>query len=950
MGLEIETNIESDTILVEEDDICFDINDKIKEFKHIKQSIFCKENNYFNFSIMYFNNFTEVNINKLNKLMNNIKNKIEENYLDGKFLYEYLENNTNYEKEDIILENFDVYLENIYEIITFISSLNDEDYKVFLNNSLIKSFMSYENVVNNYIINEMIDNITILINNKIEFYLDYIQEKLINEYLYYVFLLNRTKELGNSTHLSLLNLFTDIINKIEKSINNSVKDEISFYIDIFYRQNKKIFTNNYINYFIQEKNEYNIDIYKLKDYISELIYDKNFNKSLNNYSYLFVEKITNEIKINIQQYIDNKIQLLHTTLNNIFFNLENILSIKEIIDINEDMFPIYYLIQDFSTSIKNQDNNFIFKVGEAPFELINIFIDKELRPPLILIKEKYNFIEEKILVVISTIADNFPDCYSLVRDNFINNRIEDVYNYITEINETIMEYKDILNIDIESYINKLSFYTLIDGLKVFENPCNNSDCMINNPRKNIIRKLESIKNDKTNYTYHSHNYHKPKNKRFSKNMNGKSLKKNKNIFFKRKLYEYDSSDPGLSKDDIIPYIEEIINIILDFHKIYLAEDYKHIKTVLSKYLIKINGTCLNNLKRSFSIKLQKFSTLITEEKMEFLKNKIMAQYYQIEPFIHERSGFIQELINNFTIIVNNTIKINQLMSEHISQKIDLYYDLLTDNIQSKYKIIEIQDLNIDSTDNHIIREWDFITDVKELEGQLNKVDKYLFDLEDKAVSYAKDLFGMDDKNDGEESTIDKFKKAYDFMKSLLDFFDRDFFDYEYTIIIPLPVFPCLNLVITNYVKLGSRLEITPILDDTIGLSIDLSVRGEIGTSFDIGIYFPDPSSPVFISVSAGMKGILASGRVGIRLNLFLVAEKYETDLYFIFNAFGFQFYVKFCINIRIWRIKYSYTYYLINYKYFLYTYEKHKKKLHDMKFFNLRTKMLLQDRIKNALN
>ena len=125
------------------------------------------------------------------------------------------------------------------------------------------------------------------------------------------------------------------------------------------------------------------------------------------------------------------------------------------------------------------------------------------------------------------------------------------------------------------------------------------------------------------------------------------------------------------------------------------------------------------------------------------------------------------------------------------------------------------------------------------------------------------------------------------------------------------------------------------------------MRGEIGVSMDVGIYIPDPDSPFLISVVAGMKGILASGRIGIRLNLFLVAEKYETDLYYIFNAFGFEFYVKFEIAFRIWRISYSYQYYLIRQNYYLFAVEKHKKKLHDMKFLNLKAKILLQNKIKD---
>ena len=759
-------------------------------------------------------------------------------------------------------------------------------------------------------------------------------------------MLNGTEQLGNSTKNSLSFLFNDIIEKIYKKINNSLENEINFYTDIFYRENKNILSKFFIDYYYQDKNEYEIDIYQLKNYLGELILDKNFNKTLNNYSSLLIKYIRDEIELKVKQYINNKIQILSEELNIISINITNIISSKEIIDINEDMLPIYYLNQNFSIIIKNHDDHYKFKIGEEPFQLITSFIDEDIRPPLIIIKEKYNYIEEQILEVITSISDNFPDCYSIVRDNFINNRIEDIYNYITEINETILEYKDLLNEDIESYINKLSYHSFINGLYTYENECNESYCMFNRTNRNKIRKL-NLKID-NHINDNDYNYHFYKNTNTTKNSKRNNWKKNRNLFFKRKLYEYDSSDPGLSKDDVLPYIEDIIKAILDFDKIYLSQDFRYINTSVNKYLIKINGTCLDNLKRSFSIKLEKFSTLITEEKMKILKDKIMVQYYQIEPFIHERSNFIFDLINNFTRAVNNTKNLNKLISLHTKQKLNLYFDTLTDNIQSKYKVIKFIDLNIDKQNEYIIRDWSFFTgSAKELEGQLTIVDKYLFDLEDKVVSFAKDVFGFGGNKNGSESFLSSLIKSFDFMKGILDYFDRDFYSYKYEIRIPLHVFPCLYLIITNYITLGSRLEINPILDDTIGLSIDLSVRGEIGVSMDVGIYIPDPDSPFLISVVAGMKGILASGRIGIRLNLFLVAEKYETDLYFIFNAFGFEFYVKFEIKFRIWRISYSYQYYLIKQKYYLFSVEKHKKKLHDMKFFNLKAQILLQNKIKD---
>ena len=945
---EMMTDISDSNIIdIENNFNCSDINYKIGKFKHGEQFMICEKNNYFNISMMYFKEFSKENKNKIDSIMKKINSKIEGNYVDGKFLYEYLEKTFKFEKEDFIIENFDIYLENIYEITTFIFDLNDAEYKNFLGNLLIKSFEpSYIHLIDNYILNEIIDNATIIINNKLENYIDYINKKFYNEYLYYIFLLNRTDEIGYSTKLAIINLFNNSKEKIIDSINYTITNEINFYIDIFYRENKNLFRKNFINYYKKNENEYNINIYKIKNYLGELIYDKNFNKTLDNSSYLFIKKISEEIKKAIKDYTDNKLLQLQFSLNDFSEKLEDILNTKETINVNEEMLPIYDLIQNFTLIVKNQNNRFNFIISGEPFILMDDFIKEELKPPLLLIKDKYNFIEEQILDLIGEIADNFPDCYSLVRDNFINNRIEEVYNYIEKVNETIIEYKDVINSDIESYINKLSFYALINGLETMPNPCDQAYCLINNTRFKNQRRL----NLNTNTNNIGYNLNFTNNNRFMNNSKRKFWKKNKNILFKRKLEEYDSSNPGLSKDDIIEYIEDIKSSILEFYSNYLGQEYKYIKTVVNKYLIKINGTCLNNLKRSFSIKLQKFSTLITAEKMEFLNNKILFQYNQIEPFIHERSSFIKELIDNFTEILDNTKEINVLISEHIYEKVNLYYDLLTDNIQSKYEIIgftQLRKLESKYEDmtyyKYALKFGSYIDD---LNKDLSEVDKYLWAKEKQIVSYIKDKFGL---NSGKQFNFTQIIKIFKFIKGIKKFFDKDFVNKKYPFEFPLPIFPYLILTISFHIKLGSHLDIYPITDGTIGLCTDLNVRGEIGVGVDVGIYIPKGKAPLQISLSAGINGILASGRVGFRLNFYLVAEKYETDLYFIFNAFTFEFYVRFTLRIEIWRYKKTFEFYIIKYVYTLITIEKHKKKLHNMKFFNLRTKILLQDKLKNVL-
>ena len=916
---------------------CDIINERITDFKNIKQFKICEENDFFNSSIMYFKGFTEENKNKLDRVVKNIKLKIEANYIDGYFLYEYLKNNVNQNNEELYIENFDIYIENIYEIVVYINNLKDSEYKSFLTD-IFKNFfnISYINLVNNYLIEELLDNTTIIINDKIELYIDYITAKIMDEYLYYIFLINKTESLGYTTKLSIDNLFIYYKEKISESINNTIENEVNFYIDIFYRENKDIFAKNFINYYYQEKNEYNISLYKIKNYLDEILIEKNFNKTLDIISNSLIWNVTNKLKEKVEEIANYKLIQLFSLLNDISQNLKNLTDEKEIININEDMMPIYNLTQDFFIVVKNQNNRFNFKVNEEPFYIINNFIENELRPPLLLLKNKYDLIEDKILNLISEIADNFPDCYSIVRDNFINNRINTIYNYIDEINETILNYKEDINQEIESYINKLSFYTFIDGLKILENPCNNSYCLINISKSYIKRNLESnkhnvhnIPNLKININISENNYRKI-NSKISK------FKRNKNILQRRKLESYDSSNPGLSKEDIIEYIKNINATINEFYKIYLGKDYKYIKTAVNKYLIKVNGSCLNNLKRSFSVKLEKFSSLITEKKMKLIKDKILVQYFLIESFIHSKSNFIQELVTNFTEILNYTKEINKQIGEFIYQKSSLYYDILSETIHSKYKVIEteelykLDDVNDVAFSNDII-DVEYKNNIGEtvdmLDQYISKVDKYLYDKE-KETKYDFN-FGF------------KFNSSWSL--------DKNFVNYTRGYVIPIPVCSYLYLTLNTRIILGIRLDkyLNLFDKDNIYLGIGLYVRGEIGAGAEVGFYIPDQKSTFQISITAGLNGILASGRVGFRLFLFITKQQFEIDFYYIFNAFSFDFYIKFLIRISLWKFDMTFEYYIIRYIFLLHSKEKHKKIVYQL--FSSQKSVIFHDRLKSKL-
>ena len=91
-----------------------------------------------------------------------------------------------------------------------------------------------------------------------------------------------------------------------------------------------------------------------------------------------MKKISEEIKIAIKDFTDNELLQLQSSLNGFSKKLEDILNIKETIYINEEMLPIYDLIQNFTFIVKNQNNRFNFVISGEPFNLMDAFIKDEL--------------------------------------------------------------------------------------------------------------------------------------------------------------------------------------------------------------------------------------------------------------------------------------------------------------------------------------------------------------------------------------------------------------------------------------------------------------------------------------------------------------------------------------------------------------------------------------------
>ena len=165
------------------------------------------------------------------------------------------------------------------------------------------------------------------------------------------------------------------------------------------------------------------------------------------------------------------------------------------------MIIINNLILNYTDIVNNQNNNFLFKISGDPFDLLFEFINNTLKPPLLLIKNEYNNIEENILNDVLKIIEDFPDYYSIIKNEFdFESKINNITSFFDTTNAIFMEYINILNKDLESYINKLIHYTFIDGLFYLDEPCKESFCKID--LDNINNK---IKEKATRRLHHNNN-------------------------------------------------------------------------------------------------------------------------------------------------------------------------------------------------------------------------------------------------------------------------------------------------------------------------------------------------------------------------------------------------------------------------------------------------------------
>ena len=121
--------------------------------------------------------------NILDDIILNITKIINSNYIDEKYLLNYFFSNRNYSYLQITINDLYTNFEDIEDMIYYINNIKEPEYKNLLYDLFIESFnISYNKIADDYLTNEINDKLILLINDKLEIFIDYFKNHFVNEY------------------------------------------------------------------------------------------------------------------------------------------------------------------------------------------------------------------------------------------------------------------------------------------------------------------------------------------------------------------------------------------------------------------------------------------------------------------------------------------------------------------------------------------------------------------------------------------------------------------------------------------------------------------------------------------------------------------------------------------------------------------------------------------------
>ena len=491
-------------------------------------------------------------------------------------------------------------------------------------------------------------------------------------------------------------------------------------------------------------------------------------------------------------------------------------------------------------------------------------------------------------------------------------KIETIEDSTSQINPNIFDYENILVDDIKDYFNKLIHFAYIEGLKTMDKSCEENYCGI---PKNSFRRLnkKEIIDISNVYKGHPNLVNKTKlEEKINKKINSENKRKISS------LPEFTPDMGSLTESDVNYYVSELQSTILKLTKLYLGKEYLNINSTTNKFLTKINVTFLEKLKLSFDLKIAKFSTILTENSINKLKNITLKQFYLIEEYVHESSNLVRNKINYFLNELKNTSEFTESLSGYIHNQALGYYNILYSTIQGKYvnlenKLLPIFDLGSELS-KKIVDETKIT--VSEIVHTFNSKIKLNFNLN----FLLKGCLGS--------TTLGKILKK-------MDEFNKFSISLKETFPIMFPPFPNLQIRVTPELSAGFGFyaSIEPNWDELkFNLAFDVYLEAYVSLKLEGGIYVPcSAKSPFQTAFAVGLDGVIAHARAGIKLEIYLNEFDITFDLYFKGEALKFEFYFQARVEIKtpIFETEYSYDIYrktLFGIKTELHTSQKAKKK------------------------
>jgi hypothetical protein len=134
-------------------------------------------------------------------------------------------------------------------------------------------------------------------------------------------------------------------------------------------------------------------------------------------------------------------------------------------------------------------------------------------------------------------------------------------------------------------------------------------------------------------------------------------------------------------------------------------------------------------------------------------------------------------------------------------------------------------------------------------------------------------------------------------------------------ILIFPPFPMLQMRIVPALSFALGFEIGSVInvfDKELSVFFDISASAEVSVNLEMGAYFPQFPTVVEMSLLVGLKGILGSGTVGMRIELFLTKLTIKINLSMEFKALEFGFFILLTIKIDLKFVKLNIQLYIIN--------------------------------------